>query len=59
MSVNVLYRAGAVATWGRDGHARSEDGRLDIQISTPKVPGGAGAYSNATRNDLGVGLTVA
>jgi lipoyl-dependent peroxiredoxin len=42
MSVNVLYRTGAVATGGRDGHARSEDGRLDVQLSTPKELGGAG-----------------
>ena len=42
MSVNVLYRTAATATGGRDGHARSEDGRLDIQLSTPKELGGAG-----------------
>ena len=42
MSVNVLYRTAAVATGGRDGHARSQDGRLDIQMSTPKELGGAG-----------------
>lgn len=42
MSVNVLYRTGAVATGGRDGHARSDDGRLDVQLSTPKELGGAG-----------------
>ncbi len=42
MSVNVLYRTSAVATGGRDGHARSQDGRLDVQLSTPKELGGAG-----------------
>jgi osmotically inducible protein OsmC len=42
MSVNVLYRTAASATGGRDGHARSEDGRLDVQLSTPKELGGAG-----------------
>lgn len=42
MSVNVLYRTSAVATGGRDGHARSEDGRLDVQLSTPTALGGAG-----------------
>ena len=42
MSVNVLYRTSAVAKGGRDGQARSEDGRLDVQLSTPKELGGAG-----------------
>jgi osmotically inducible protein OsmC len=42
MSVNVLYRTAASATGGRDGHARSQDGRLDVQLSTPKELGGAG-----------------
>ena len=42
MSVNVLYRTAAVATGGRDGHARSQDGRLDVQLSTPEELGGAG-----------------
>src|SRR6478609_10346655 len=42
MSVNVLYRTSASATGGRDGHARSQDGRLDVQLSTPKELGGAG-----------------
>ncbi|WP_447406506.1 Ohr family peroxiredoxin, partial [Clostridium perfringens] len=27
---------------GRDGHARSEDGRVDVQLSTPRELGGAG-----------------
>ncbi len=36
MSVNVLYRTSATATGGRDGHARSEDGKVDVQLSTPK-----------------------
>ena len=40
MSVNVLYRTSAVATGGREGHARSEDGRVDVQLSTPKELGG-------------------
>jgi len=42
MSVNVLYRAAASATGGRDGHARSQDGKLDVQLSTPRELGGAG-----------------
>jgi osmotically inducible protein OsmC len=42
MSVNVLYRTSATATGGRDGHARSEDGKVDVQLSTPKELGGSG-----------------
>jgi osmotically inducible protein OsmC len=42
MSINVLYRTAASATGGRDGYARSQDGRLDVQLSTPKELGGAG-----------------
>ncbi|KAK0359472.1 hypothetical protein LTR94_031172, partial [Friedmanniomyces endolithicus] len=32
----------ATATGGRDGHARSQDGVLDVALSTPKELGGAG-----------------
>jgi Ohr subfamily peroxiredoxin len=42
MSVNVLYTTRATATGGRDGVARSEDGVLDVKLSTPKALGGAG-----------------
>lgn len=42
MSVSVLYTAEAVATGGRDGRARSSDGALEVQLSTPKALGGAG-----------------
>lgn len=42
MSIKVLYRTSATATGGRDGHARSEDGKVDVQLSTPKELGGAG-----------------
>lgn len=39
---NVLYTAHATATGGREGSAKSSDGRLDITLSTPKELGGAG-----------------
>jgi Ohr subfamily peroxiredoxin len=42
MSINVLYRTNVIATGGRDGRARSEDGRVDVQLSTPKELGGNG-----------------
>ncbi|AXJ95919.1 MULTISPECIES: organic hydroperoxide resistance protein [unclassified Sphingomonas] len=42
MSIDVKYSTNATATGGRDGHARSEDGRVDVQLSTPRELGGAG-----------------
>lgn len=46
MSVNVLYTTEATATGGRDGHARTADGTLDVTLSTPKELGGAGGTGN-------------
>lgn len=42
MSVDVKYRTRATATGGRDGEARSEDGRFAVKLSTPKELGGPG-----------------
>lgn len=42
MSVDVRYRTAATATGGREGRARTEDGRLDVALSTPKELGGPG-----------------
>ncbi|MBU3058748.1 MULTISPECIES: organic hydroperoxide resistance protein [Pseudomonas] len=39
---NVLYRASAEATGGRDGRAISSDGVLDVSLTTPRELGGAG-----------------
>ena len=38
----VLYRANAKATGGREGRAVSSDGVLDAKLTTPKELGGAG-----------------
>lgn len=40
---NVLYRAYAEATGGREGRAISSDGVLDVELTTPKELGGNGA----------------
>jgi osmotically inducible protein OsmC len=37
---NVAYIAKATATGGREGSAKSDDGRLDVTLSTPKGLGG-------------------
>jgi lipoyl-dependent peroxiredoxin len=44
MSVNVLYTT--TATGGREGHATTQDGSLDIKLATPKELGGAGGAGN-------------
>jgi len=37
-----VYTAHASATGGREGQAQSDDGKLDVVLSTPKELGGAG-----------------
>jgi osmotically inducible protein OsmC len=46
MSVNVLYRAAARATGGRDGHTATLDGTLDVTLATPTELGGSGGVGN-------------
>lgn len=38
----ILYTATATASGGRDGTAKSDDGVLDVALTTPKGLGGAG-----------------
>jgi len=40
--MTILYTATATASGGRDGAARSDDGVLDLALSTPKGLGGPG-----------------
>src|SRR4051795_8021920 len=40
--IKVLYTAEAVAEGGREGHARTSDGRLDVDLDVPSEMGGAG-----------------
>jgi osmotically inducible protein OsmC len=45
--LSVLYTATATATGdGRNGHARSSDGLLDLDLAAPKEMGGAGGATN-------------
>jgi Ohr subfamily peroxiredoxin len=39
---STLYTATATAHGGREGHTGSDDGRLDLALSTPKELGGSG-----------------
>lgn len=40
--MSILYTTKATVTGGREGRARSEDGRLALLLSTPKELGGSG-----------------
>ncbi len=42
MPIEGKYRTSATATGGRDGHVRSEDGKLELQLAIPKELGGPG-----------------
>lgn len=42
MSIDVKYTTSASALGGREGSARSDDGRFEAKLSTPKELGGAG-----------------
>ncbi|MBX2831310.1 MAG: organic hydroperoxide resistance protein [Rhodospirillales bacterium] len=46
MTVDVKYTAHASATGGRDGRAKTDDGSLDVKLTTPKELGGAGGDGN-------------
>ena len=41
-----IYTAVATVTGGRDGHAKSDDGLLDLTLAPPKAFGGTGAGTN-------------
>lgn len=42
MPVTVIYKTSATSTGGRDGHARSDDGGVDVNLVVPKEMGGPG-----------------
>ncbi|MGV9823964.1 MULTISPECIES: organic hydroperoxide resistance protein [unclassified Gordonia (in: high G+C Gram-positive bacteria)] len=45
--MNALYTAEALATGdGRNGHGRTSDGQLDLDLAIPKELGGAGGGTN-------------
>jgi Ohr subfamily peroxiredoxin len=52
MSLNILYTTQATATGGRNGHTRSRDGLVDVQLSIPKAMGGPGRAGTTTPEDL-------
>ncbi|BDC48117.1 organic hydroperoxide resistance protein [Bryobacterales bacterium F-183] len=50
--VHVLYTATASATGGRNGHTKSGDGLVDVELSVPKSMGGPGRPNTTTPEDL-------
>src|SRR5438045_5639809 len=40
--MKILYTAEATVQGGREGHARTSDGALDVDLSTPSAMGGSG-----------------
>ena len=42
----IIYTAHAIATGGRDGTARSDDGKLEVKLNPPKEMGGNGNGTN-------------
>lgn len=40
--MKVLYTTQATATGGRDGHSKTDDGKVDVALSVPKELGGPG-----------------
>ncbi|WP_194818095.1 organic hydroperoxide resistance protein [Nocardia sp. XZ_19_385] len=45
--MNTLYTAEALATGdGRNGHARTTDGKVDVDLTSPKELGGSGEGTN-------------
>ena len=47
MSIEVVYTTESTATGGgRDGHVKSDDGRIDIDTRPPKAMGGNGEGTN-------------
>ena len=41
-SPEILYTAEATATGGREGHAATSDGRIEVELDVPKEMGGSG-----------------
>jgi Ohr subfamily peroxiredoxin len=44
--MKVLYTAKATVTGGREGHARTSDGNLEVDLTAPAELGGSGAGTN-------------
>jgi len=46
MPTKIVYSVSATATGGRDGHSKTDDGALDLDLAVPKEMGGPGGGYN-------------
>ena len=53
--MNTLYTAEATVEGGRDGHGRTSDGRLDVDLSVPEAMGGRGGSGTNPEQLFAVG----
>ena len=53
--MNILYTAHATSTGGRQGHGATDDGALDVTLTTPKSMGGDGAAGTNPEQLFAVG----
>lgn len=44
--MKAIYQTSATVTGGRNGHVKSNDGILDLEVRIPKEMGGAGGHTN-------------
>lgn len=44
--MNAIYQTSATVTGGRNGHVKSNDGILDLEVRIPKEMGGNGGHTN-------------
>lgn len=51
-TIKPLYTATATVKGGRNGHARTSDGMIDVDLSVPKSMGGPGRPQTTTPEDL-------
>jgi lipoyl-dependent peroxiredoxin len=55
--MKVLYTAKATTVGGRTGHSKSDDGRLDLDLSTPKELGGDGGNGTNPEQLFAIGYS--
>jgi Ohr subfamily peroxiredoxin len=53
--MKILYTAEATVQGGREGHAHTSDGHLNVDLSTPKEMGGAGGQGTNPEQLFAVG----
>ena len=51
-AIKPVYTTSATVKGGRNGHARSADGQVDVDLSVPKAMGGPGKPNTTTPEDL-------